>query len=84
MLACTTLFGCLQAVAIHGDIGQGQRSAAVEQFKSGKVPLLVATDVAARGLDIPDVEVGWCMCFMLVSTCFERSRCGGAPACGHR
>lgn len=46
-----------KAVAIHGDISQGQRTAAVEQFKSGKVPLLVATDVAARGLDIPDVEV---------------------------
>jgi len=44
-------------VAIHGDISQAQRTAAVEQFKSGKVPLLVATDVAARGLDIPDVEV---------------------------
>merc|ERR1711990_686744 len=29
---------------------------AVEQFKSGEVPLLVATDVAARGLDIPDVD----------------------------
>ena len=36
---------------------QGQRTAAVEQFKSGTVPLLVATDVAARGLDIDDVEV---------------------------
>ena len=36
---------------------QAQRSAAVERFKSGGVPLLVATDVAARGLDIPDVEV---------------------------
>ncbi len=30
----------------------------MEAFKSGKVPLLIATDVAARGLDIPDVEVG--------------------------
>lgn len=46
-----------QAAAIHGDISQVQRSSAVEQFKSGAVPLLVATDVAARGLDIPDVEV---------------------------
>lgn len=46
-----------QAAAIHGDISQAQRSKAVEQFKSGKMPLLVATDVAARGLDIPDVEV---------------------------
>lgn len=43
--------------AIHGDISQAQRTAAVEAFKSGKVPLLIATDVAARGLDIPDVEV---------------------------
>lgn len=42
---------------IHGDIAQGQRTRAVEGFKSGAVPLLVATDVAARGLDIPDVEV---------------------------
>ena len=44
------------AVAVHGDISQAQRTAAVESFKSGEVPLLVATDVAARGLDIPDVE----------------------------
>lgn len=45
------------AAAVHGDISQGQRTAAVEAFKSAQVPLLVATDVAARGLDIPDVEV---------------------------
>ena len=44
------------AVAVHGDISQAQRTAAVESFKSGEVPLLVATDVAARGHDIPDVE----------------------------
>ncbi|KXZ43232.1 hypothetical protein GPECTOR_97g770 [Gonium pectorale] len=46
-----------KAVAIHGDISQQQRTDAVEKFKSGTVPLLIATDVAARGLDIPDVEV---------------------------
>ena len=46
----------MQVAGIHGDIGQGQRTRAVEGFKSGAVPLLVATDVAARGLDIPDVE----------------------------
>ena len=45
------------AAAIHGDISQAQRTAAVEAFKAGTVPLLIATDVAARGLDIPDVEV---------------------------
>ncbi|KAL3134722.1 hypothetical protein ABBQ32_007725 [Trebouxia sp. C0010 RCD-2024] len=45
-----------KCVAVHGDISQSQRTAAVEKFKSGEVPLLIATDVAARGLDIPDVE----------------------------
>ncbi|KAF6260407.1 P-loop containing nucleoside triphosphate hydrolase protein [Scenedesmus sp. NREL 46B-D3] len=46
-----------KAAAIHGDISQTQRTAAVEAFKAGTCPLLIATDVAARGLDIPDVEV---------------------------
>ncbi len=44
-----------QCAAVHGDISQSARSAAVDGFKSGGVPLLIATDVAARGLDIPDV-----------------------------
>lgn len=43
--------------SIHGDKGQGDRSRALQDFKDGKVPILVATDVAARGLDIPNVEV---------------------------
>jgi len=42
--------------SIHGDKSQEGRTQAVEQFKSGAVPLLVATDVAARGLDIPGVD----------------------------
>mmetsp|Transcript_30050 Transcript_30050/g.28720 ORF Transcript_30050/g.28720 Transcript_30050/m.28720 type:complete len:579 (+) Transcript_30050:96-1832(+) len=42
--------------AIHGDKSQHDRTAALEEFKSGKTPLLIATDVAARGLDIPQVE----------------------------
>uniref|UniRef100_A0A0K2TZX0 RNA helicase n=1 Tax=Lepeophtheirus salmonis TaxID=72036 RepID=A0A0K2TZX0_LEPSM len=41
---------------IHGDKSQDARIQAVENFKSGKIPILIATDVAARGLDIPDVE----------------------------
>lgn len=43
--------------AIHGDMNQYDRTAALEEFKSGRIPLLIATDVAARGLDIPQVEV---------------------------
>ena len=42
--------------AIHGDKSQQDRTSALEEFKAGKVPLLIATDVAARGLDIPQVE----------------------------
>jgi ATP-dependent RNA helicase DBP3 len=42
--------------AIHGDNKQEDRTRALENFKSGEVPLLIATDVAARGLDIPQVE----------------------------
>lgn len=43
--------------AIHGDMSQVQREHALSQFKSGECPLLVATDVAARGLDIPNVTL---------------------------
>eukprot|EP00300_Choanocystis_sp_HF-7_P041739 c8525_g1_i1.p1 GENE.c8525_g1_i1~~c8525_g1_i1.p1 ORF type:complete len:494 (-),score=104.38 c8525_g1_i1:484-1965(-) len=42
--------------AIHGDMTQVDRNKAFNAFRAGTVPLLVATDVAARGLDIPDVE----------------------------
>ncbi|KAK6382820.1 uncharacterized protein PV06_03759 [Exophiala oligosperma] len=42
---------------IHGDMSQSARIASLESFKSGSVSLLVATDVAARGLDIPEVKV---------------------------
>ncbi|KAL0257767.1 RNA-dependent ATPase [Diplodia seriata] len=42
---------------IHGDLSQAQRTASLEKFKKGEIPLLVATDVAARGLDIPAVKV---------------------------
>lgn len=45
-----------KVAAIHGDMSQAQRIAALQSFKDATNPLLVATDVAARGLDIPDVE----------------------------
>ena len=41
--------------SIHGNKSQGQRDRALDAFKAGDVRVLVATDVAARGLDIPDV-----------------------------
>ena len=45
----------IAADAIHGDKSQQQRTEALEDFKSGKIRVLVATDVAARGLDIDDL-----------------------------
>jgi superfamily II DNA/RNA helicase len=45
----------LKAVAMHGDKSQDERLKALDAFKRGEVDLLVATDVAARGLDIKDV-----------------------------
>jgi superfamily II DNA/RNA helicase len=44
------------AVALHGDLDQSARTAALEAFRSGEAKLLIASDVAARGLDIPDVS----------------------------
>jgi superfamily II DNA/RNA helicase len=44
------------AQALHGDMDQPARMAALDQFRKGEVTLLVASDVAARGLDIPDVS----------------------------
>jgi len=43
--------------ALHGDMLQPARMAALEKFKDGRTGLLVATDVAARGLDIPNVSM---------------------------
>lgn len=42
---------------LHGDLSQDARFKALDAFKEGKVNVLVATDVAARGLDIPDVQL---------------------------
>ncbi len=44
------------AMPIHGDLSQRQRDIAIHSFRTGKTGLLVATDVAARGLDIPKVS----------------------------
>ena len=47
----------IKAMAIHGDLRQPARERALAQFSTGKVPVLVATDVAARGLHIDAVDV---------------------------
>jgi superfamily II DNA/RNA helicase len=44
------------AVALHGDMDQSARMAALDQFRKGEATILVASDVAARGLDIPAVS----------------------------
>jgi superfamily II DNA/RNA helicase len=44
------------AVALHGDMDQSARTAALDRFRKGDATILVASDVAARGLDIPDVS----------------------------
>lgn len=46
-----------EVAALHGDLSQIQRQQALESFKKGECNLLLATDVAARGLDIPNVKV---------------------------
>jgi len=45
----------VSAIAMHGDMSQGARERALARFESGKVKTLVATDVAARGLDLDDI-----------------------------
>ena len=48
-------FHQIDAVALHGDLNQNQRERALKKFESGKASTLVATDVAARGLDLADI-----------------------------
>lgn len=45
-----------EAAPIHGDLQQSQRTATLDRFRNGDLKLLVASDVAARGLDVPDVS----------------------------
>lgn len=47
----------IQAEALHGDLSQAQRTKVMNKFRKGHCSVLVATDVAARGIDVDDVEV---------------------------
>ena len=46
----------IEAAAIHGNKSQAQRTRALDGFRAGRVPVLVATDIAARGIDVPGVS----------------------------
>ena len=47
----------LKLEAIHGDVAQAERERILKKFRDGKINVLVATDVAARGIDIPNVDL---------------------------
>ena len=55
-IASNPLTANAKTTTIHGDMPQAQRNSAIHSFKSKKIPILIATDVAARGLDIPTVR----------------------------
>merc|ERR1712048_639495 len=46
----------IKAVALHGDLDQGERMQILDSFRARKVDVLVATDLAARGLDVPSIR----------------------------
>ena len=46
----------INAAAIHGNKSQAQRTRALDGFRDGRIPVLVATDIAARGIDVPEVS----------------------------
>mmetsp|Transcript_49852 Transcript_49852/g.82730 ORF Transcript_49852/g.82730 Transcript_49852/m.82730 type:complete len:208 (+) Transcript_49852:1-624(+) len=56
-LLCRSLGRHISCVAIHGDKSQGEREKALSHFRDGLSPVLVATDVAARGLDLKDLNM---------------------------
>ena len=49
---------------LHGDITQNQRERTLSAFREGRINILVATDVAARGLDVPNVDL---VCSLIIS-----------------
>eukprot|EP00586_Coscinodiscus_wailesii_P012373 CAMPEP_0172505138 /NCGR_PEP_ID=MMETSP1066-20121228/183934_1 /TAXON_ID=671091 /ORGANISM="Coscinodiscus wailesii, Strain CCMP2513" /LENGTH=851 /DNA_ID=CAMNT_0013281623 /DNA_START=357 /DNA_END=2909 /DNA_ORIENTATION=- len=56
-LASGSVFKSLTAQSLHGDVGQKQRDATLAAFRKGAFNVLIATDVAARGIDIRDVDL---------------------------
>ncbi|WP_047690953.1 DEAD/DEAH box helicase [Vibrio sp. ZOR0018] len=75
----------IKAVLCHGDKAQSARRRALEEFKEGKVRIMVATDVAARGLDIVDLPhvVNYDMPFLAEDYVHRIGRTGRAGKQGH-
>lgn len=64
------------AAAIHGDKSQSERDYVLNQFRVGRSPVLVATDVAARGLDIKDIRLGAVLTIVLyIYQCYQPHCC---------
>jgi ATP-dependent RNA helicase RhlE len=84
-LARTLRHAGIRAEAIHADRTQEARTAAIESFRAGRTRILVATDVAARGLDIDDVGliVNYEVPFSLDSYVHRVGRTGRYGATGH-
>lgn len=76
-----------QCQALHGDISQNQRERTLSGFRDGRFNILVATDVAARGLDIPNVDLvsdlGYTMCKYLSQTFFVVQKMSADSFCEH-
>lgn len=54
---CSVLNDCgFKSIGLHGDLKQSQRNQVMKDFKSGRISILIATDVAARGIDVDDIE----------------------------
>lgn len=68
--------------ALHGDLSQAQRAEALDSFKTGRCNLMLATDVAARGLDIPNVKVVINLTFPLTAEDYVH-RIGRTGRAGH-
>lgn len=49
--------GGLSSACLHGDLSQNQRNAVMRDFRAGRTPVLVATDVAARGIDVDNIDL---------------------------
>ncbi|MEL0628559.1 DEAD/DEAH box helicase [Psychromonas aquatilis] len=75
----------IKAALCHGDKTQGARNKAIQQFAEGAVRVLVATDVAARGLDIPDLPhvVNYHLPFLAEDYVHRIGRTGRAGKTGH-